>query len=132
MTTRTTSEIRAQVETMLLAGQTPRQVARGLKDEGCTLFGEDEYDNADDDMVALPGWRADDGNAQMDYPGATSGKDAAQEYVDAGDWGSDDEADPTTSWVTVEAWRVALRTVDGAIVEERVDDGRPSAPCRGA
>lgn len=47
-----------------------------------------EYD-ADDDCVYLPGWLADDGNAEVAYPHATSGEDAAQQYVEDGDWGDD-------------------------------------------
>ena len=61
-TARTTSEIRAQVEAMLLAGESPRQVARALKADGCTLFGDDGDDS---DAVALPGWLADDGGLTL-------------------------------------------------------------------
>lgn len=117
-TARTTSEIRAQVETMLLAGQRPKQVAQALRADGCTLFGADATDA--EDVVALPGWVADDGDAEVEFPAAASGAAAAQEYVDGGDWGCDDDEAPSTSWVTVYAWRVALRVDNGAIVEEVV------------
>lgn len=53
------------------------------------------------------GWFADDGNAEVHYRRATSGAEAAQDYVDDGDWGEREETD----WVKVRAWR-AVEGVD--------------------
>src|SRR3990172_9231082 len=49
------------------------------------------------------GYWADDGNCAIEYPGATSGRFAADLYVDGGDWGDSDH----TSWVTVYTWRLS-------------------------
>lgn len=72
----------------------------------------DTYPSAvvDDDAPALvlPGWCADDGNAEIYYPLADTAEEAAQEYVDTGDWG-----DVTnTDWVAVYAWRTAIVLCD--------------------
>lgn len=74
----------------------------------------------DDDalVVVLPGWTAADGNAVEDYPDAESGAEAAQEYVAAGDWGSE----TFTEWVRVRVWRTAVTLdTDGDPVRLRVD-----------
>lgn len=55
-------------------------------------------------VVILPGWTADDGNADVEYPDAESADEAAQEYVSGGDWGGRSE----TSWVQVYTWRTAI------------------------
>lgn len=74
---------------------------------------------ADDAVVVImPGWIADDGNAEVEYPEAESGDEAAEEYVDSGDWGEVE----TTSWITVRAWRVGyLIDADGDVVEVTID-----------
>ena len=61
-------------------------------------------------------WHADDGNAEITEE-HDSGYEAAQSYVDTGDWGESDE----TSWITVYVWREAIDE-DGDIV--RVDEDR--------
>lgn len=104
---------RDTIETRLLGGEAPKAIAEDL---GLDHYG---YQHDDDDVVVLDTWHADDGNAAIEC-GATSGCEAAQEYVDGGSWGDDGE----TSWVTVYVWRVALRLDDGEIREERVDEDR--------
>ena len=48
-------------------------------------------------------WHADDGNAEI-VIACDSGKEAAQEYVDTGDWGPIE----ATTWISVRVWREAL------------------------
>ncbi|WP_146152102.1 hypothetical protein [Ahniella affigens] len=55
--------------------------------------------------VVLPGWVADDGNAEVEYEDAKSGREAAEEYVSDGDWGNDRSK---TTWVKVCVWRRAF------------------------
>lgn len=68
-----------------------------------------EHDGAldhmgDDNIVnAMPGWTVSDGHSPVPYPAAETAKDAAREYVCAGDWGDT----TTTIWVHVTTWRVA-------------------------
>jgi hypothetical protein len=50
------------------------------------------------------GWTADDGNAEVAYPHATSGREAAEEYTALGDWGDVVE----TMWVRVNAWQACV------------------------
>src|SRR5947209_11502958 len=83
-----------------------------------------------DCLVPEPGtWHANDGNAEITYdlePGTiaegyhetrvASGEEAAQSYVDTGDWGEDRNS---TSWVNVRVWREAIDS-DGDLV--RVDE----------
>jgi hypothetical protein len=58
----------------------------------------------EDCLVPEPGkWHADDGNAEVESE-AGSGIEAAQEYVDTGDWGEITE----TTWITVWAWRLGI------------------------
>lgn len=52
-------------------------------------------------MSKTTGWYADDGNAEVHFPDASSGREAAEEYVAEGDWGERTK----TSWVRVYAWR---------------------------
>lgn len=52
-------------------------------------------------VFLVPGWMADDGNCEVHYPDAESGREAAQEYVDGGDWGDRS----ATFWITVHAWQ---------------------------
>ena len=60
-------------------------------------------------VFILPGYRADDGNAEVDYPDAETGREAAEEYVAGGDWGDVSE----TTWIRVSAWQVCV-SVDAA------------------
>lgn len=64
-------------------------------------------------VVMLPGWSADDGNARVEYPDAETGEQAAQDYVDEGDWGQSNE----TSWVSVSAWRTGYVLSDAEAEE---------------
>lgn len=91
----TTNTDRETAIDMLTAGTPAAEVADEL--------GLD-YD-AEHDAVVLDGWIADDGNREVEYPYASSGRGAAEEYVSDGTWGDDD----TTQWVTVWAWRIGLR-----------------------
>ncbi len=62
-------------------------------------------DNAamiDGSLVVEPGFFADDGNAEVHYEAASSGQEAAEEYVSEGDWGDDGGA------VTVYTWRAGI------------------------
>lgn len=96
MTTKTT---RDEIETRLLAGETVEAIAEDL---GLDVVN----DESGEPMVALPGYVADDGNAEVEYELADSGKEAAKEYVSDGDWGDDRSS---SSWVTVYTWRRGLR-----------------------
>lgn len=97
---------RATIEARLLAGETAADIA----DDCCLDTHTDVYGV---EYVVLDGWMADDGNAEVYYPHAESGRDAAQDYVDGGDWGEND----ATHWVTVNVWRTAIGIDDGEIVE---------------
>lgn len=67
----------------------------------------------DECLVPEPNmWHADDGNAEIVEEHA-SATEAAQSYVDGGDWG---DSDLTTCWVKVWTWRVGI-DADGDIVE---------------
>lgn len=75
-----------------------------------------EYDSETDSIVLRPHrWHADDDNAEVIYDDIC-GADAAQAYVDEGDWGEDDGR---TSWVTVRVWRLGIDP-EGDLV--RVDE----------
>lgn len=66
------------------------------------------------------GWYADDGNAEVHYPSAETGRAAAQEYVDDGDWSDGPEA-----WVImVHVWRRGWMWDDdeNEVVEVRLDE----------
>lgn len=72
-------------------------------------------------VVVLPGWVADDGNAQIEFPDASDGEEAAREYVDGGDWGDRSE----TVWIDVWAWRRGFALdEDGDPVELEIDRER--------
>lgn len=69
----------------------------------------------DGNLIVEPDtWYADDGNAEVNCT-AGGGHDAAEQYVEGGDWGDC----KTTSWVTVTAWREAIDE-DGNLI--RVDE----------
>src|SRR5690606_20757109 len=92
---------------------------RGFEPDDCTvttvaeLGSEYDIDIVDDidavigaaPALVLPGWYADDGNAEIHIPDADSGEDAARQYVEGGDWGDERNR---TDWVDVWAWRRAL------------------------
>ena len=61
-------------------------------------------------MIAAVGWVADYGNAAVEYPQADSGEEAADLYVDGGDWGEPESA----TWVRVCTWRTGVRGVECA------------------
>lgn len=73
---------------------------------------------AEDCLIPEPGkWHADDGNAEITEE-HESAQDAAQAYVDGGEWGDRSE----TRWITVYVWREGI-DADGEIVrvnEERI------------
>jgi hypothetical protein len=85
---------------LLLQGNTLAEVAEHL----CL-----DIVQADDgeEMIAEDGWYADDGNAEVHYEDAQSGKEAAELYADGGDWGDHTE----TTWVSVRAWREGVRSI---------------------
>lgn len=60
-------------------------------------------------------WHADDGNSEIEIECGTA-EEAAQEYVDGGDWGEIEE----TCWITVYVWRDGIDE-DGDVV--KVDRG---------
>lgn len=64
--------------------------------------------------IVLPGYVADDGNCEVEYPHATTGREAAEQYVADGNWGDDGGA------VKVSVWRVGYDGADGA--EVRVEE----------
>jgi hypothetical protein len=73
------------------------------------------WELVDGSLVVEPDmWHADDGNAEIAEK-HDSGEDAAQSYVDGGDWGDTDE----TRWIKVATWREGIDE-DGDIV--RVDE----------
>ena len=78
-----------------------------------------EYD-ASEGLLYLGGWVADDGNCEVEYPHADSGREAAKDYVSDGDWG---DSDGETIAIEVMAWRPALRVDDdGDLTDERADE----------
>jgi len=108
---------------------------RGISIDDCTIttcgalrveFDVDECvdECVDDDAPAilLPGWVADDGNAEIHIPDASSGEDAARQYVEGGDWGDERHR---TDWVDVWAWRRAYALdEDGEVVTLALDRER--------
>lgn len=58
------------------------------------------------------GYFADNGDAEMYYPDAESGLEAAEEYVADGEWGEI----TSTEWVSVQTWRIC----DGERIEEEI------------
>ena len=90
-----------------------------FEDEVADEFGLDTVTDEDGNrMVAEDGWYADDGNAEVHYPFADSGEEAAQDYVADGDWVDGDWGDASgTTWVLVYTWRRGVRlTEDGQLV----------------
>ncbi len=68
------------------------------------------------DTTPEAGWYADDGNAAVHYPDATSSTEAARAYVDGGDWGDGQESFA----LRVHTWRQGTDE-DGD--EVRLDEG---------
>jgi rRNA maturation endonuclease Nob1 len=103
---------------------------RGISIDDCTIttcgalrveFDVDECVDDDAPAILLPGWVADDGNAEIHYPSAESGEAVAQEYVDDGDWGER----TSTDWIDVWAWRRALALdEDGQVITIEIDRDR--------
>ena len=54
--------------------------------------------------VLLPAWWADDGNQPVEFPAALDAEEAAQEYVDGGEW----RVSSTTRWLDIHTWQYAL------------------------
>ena len=54
-------------------------------------------------MMGLTVYHCDDGNAKIEIE-AASAVEAAQEYVDGGDWGDGNEGVTETKWVSVYVW----------------------------
>jgi hypothetical protein len=119
------TDITDTVTTRLLAGDNPFTIAR---DTGCTTAKLSELDHDGDSSldnevaVILPGYVADDGNAEVDYPDAESAAEAAQEYVDGGAWGETE----STAWITVYVWREALVLDPDTGEVEEIQVGRDS------
>ena len=90
----------------------PDAVAEAISDERETVESAAEktgWPIIDGCLVPRPEtWYADDGNQEMEYE-VESGQDAAQEYVDGGDWGDREE----TSWIHVSVWQRGIDE-DGA------------------
>lgn len=81
------------------------------------IAAETGWPTVDECLVPEPQmWHADDGNAEV-VEEHGSAQEAAQKYVDGGDW---DNADETT-WITVRVWREGIDS-DGDIC--RVDEER--------
>ncbi len=107
------------VEALLNEGvTTPSEIADAI--EGA------EYDGAENAVILDPNrWYADDGNCELAYEDCDSGYEAAERYVDGGDWGELEHD------ISVTAWRIGL-DADGCEVrcdEEthsiRVNEGGP-------
>ena len=74
----------------------------------------DDAELIDDCLVINPGeWHADDGNAEI-VEDHDDGEEAAQSYVDDGDWGDG------TTWIDVSVWQSGINA-GGEIV--RVNEG---------
>jgi hypothetical protein len=83
----------------------PELVKEWLENEG------EEVEMVDGSVCLSPKeWHMSDGNAEITGE-FDSGKEAAQDYVDGGDWGDRSE----TCWITVRVWRLAVNG-DGEIV----------------
>ncbi len=93
-----------------LVSEANSRESHGLADDGFALWclrwlAPHDADWDGDMLLVDPGiWHADDGYAEMEFE-VECGADAAQEYVDGGDWGDDCD---TTSWVHVRVWREGI------------------------
>lgn len=81
------------------------------------LFVSDDVDLAiscDGPCVVLPGFFANDGNAEVEYPLAESGGKAARQYVEDGDWAESKE----TMWFNICTWQRGLMLDEnGEVIE---------------
>lgn len=102
-------ETEEYVTAALLAGKSPEEIAT----ERDLTTGDDEY--GDSAVIVDTAWYADDGNAEIKTL-ADNGPEAAQEYVDGGNWGDVEK----TIWITVYAYRYGLRLADDGETVERV------------
>jgi hypothetical protein len=102
-----TRPLSKQIANRLAAGEDPAMIAEALsldttdEDEDYNVVGQRWRPKGAPVAVLLPGWSADDGNAEVVYPDADSDDEAAREYVDGGEWGERD----TTTWIHVRTWR---------------------------
>jgi hypothetical protein len=81
---------------------------------------------AEDDSIAclLPGWVADDGNQEIEYPTADTAAEAAAEYVADGDWGDGG------GFAEIMTWRTCY-SVDGAgdVAKHRIYEETHTLQC---
>lgn len=115
--TLTTEAIQTVIDAMVEGDETAVTAAlkAGVTTPGILADLIDGAELIDDALVIHPEiWHADDGNAAKKYE-VDSGEEAAQEYVDTGDWGEIDG----TEWISVHVWR---RGIDGSGDEVRVDE----------
>jgi hypothetical protein len=71
-------------------------------------------------VFLVGGWYADDGNAEVHYEHAESGREAAEEYVSDGDWGDDS----STGWVRVNYWQECVSVGDeGKVIRGKTSEG---------
>ena len=105
------TQLAKKIRVRLSAGETTGDVAHDL---GLDVVPEIDCDKRFSGLaIVLPGWTADDGNAEVRYPGAESGEEVAQEYVDDGDWNV-----AGTKWIRIQTWRRGLvLDTDGDIIE---------------
>jgi hypothetical protein len=99
-------------EALAIKITTPELLQAVLSEDQAGPFALAEYDQAEDAIILRPErYVADDGNAPVVYDDS-SATDAAQDYVDNGDWG--DRTD--TCWIHVSTWRQGINA-DGDDVE---------------
>lgn len=110
-----TATIQDRAEALLIEGRTPAHVAAAL---GLTT-------DANLSLVLLPGWSADDGNQAYHYDDATSGADAAAEYV------GDGSAWEGAQRVHVTTWQVGIGYDDDdeETYEETYGEERHTVEC---
>jgi hypothetical protein len=72
--------------------------------------------------IETTGYYADDGNAEVHYPDATSAREAARQYVDDGDWGESD----TTMWVHVHVWPAGGDADDSERIRIEIEPDEPA------
>jgi hypothetical protein len=97
----------------LLNGDSPETISEDL---GLDLFYDPRV--SESAMVIVPGYYADDGNAEIEFPYSDCGLEAAQEYVKDGDWGEVEK----TFWVDVKVWRIGIFTEDGGIQQVPIEE----------
>jgi len=95
------SQHRKAIAERLLVGENPEAIAATLNLEFGRVGGRP--------AVILPGFIADDGNAEVEYAQADTAAQAAQQYAEGGDWGSP----RSTIWIEVSTWRHGVRLAHG-------------------